>query len=254
MQNTTSNDQFYNMKKRIHEGNNVWTGLILLTIGAVFLMRKLDFPMADWLFGWETIFIIVGVIIGVRHQFRGFFWFIMILIGSVSLIDEMMPGFHIKNFAWPIILIVAGLYFILRPKRTRFEEPPVESIEPKTYKADMTDYSEAETLETTAIFGSVKKVVVSKNFRGGELVSIMGGTEINFSQADIQGRVSLEATNFMGGTKLIIPPTWDVQSEMVAIFGGVEDKRDEHSLKIDRTKVLVLEGTCIFGGLEIKSY
>jgi hypothetical protein len=41
---------------------------------------------------------------------------------------------------------------------------------------------------------------------------------------------------------------------MVAIFGGVEDKRDVHSLKIDRTKVLVLEGTCIFGGLEIKSY
>jgi hypothetical protein len=248
MNNTTPNDQFTPMR-RINEGNNVWTGLILLTIGAVFLLRKLDLPIADWLFGWETIVIVIGVISGVRHQFRGFFWFFMILIGSVSLLDEMIPGMHIRNFAWPVIFIIAGLYFILRPKRSRFEELPGESNE-----TDMTDYSDAETLETTAIFGSVKKVVVSKNFRGGELVSVMGGTEINFSQADIQGRVSLEATNFMGGTKLIIPPTWDVQSEMVAIFGGVEDKRDVHSLKIDKSKVLVIEGTCIFGGLEIKSY
>ena len=253
MHNTTSNSQFKNMSRKINEGSNVWTGLILLIVGSVFLLRKMDFPIAHWVFSWEMILIIIGVIVGVRHQFRGFFWFIMILVGSVSLLDEIVPGIHLRRFAWPVILIIAGLYFILKPRRTRSEEPQ-EKFEPINYKTDMTDYSDAETIDATAIFGSVKKVVVSKNFRGGELVSIMGGTEINFSQADIQGRVSLEATNFMGGTKLIIPPTWDVQSEMVAIFGGVEDKRDVHSLKIDKNKVLVLEGTCIFGGLEIKSY
>ena len=58
----------------------------------------------------------------------------------------------------------------------------------------------------------------------------------------------------MGGTKLIVPPTWDVQSEMVAIFGGVEDKRRINPEMINRNKRLILMGTAFLGGLEIRSY
>ena len=97
-------------------------------------------------------------------------------------------------------------------------------------------------------------MVVSKKFQGGEIVSILGGSDINLSQSDIQGKVRLETTNIMGGTKLVIPPTWDVQSELVALFGGVEDKRDIRAGNIDPQKVLVLEGTCLFGGIEIRSF
>jgi hypothetical protein len=96
--------------------------------------------------------------------------------------------------------------------------------------------------------------VVSKNFKGGEIVAVFGGAEIDFSHADIQGVVKLEATNILGGTKLIVPPTWDVQSEMVAILGGVEDKRRIQPEMIDRNKRLVLMGTALLGGLEVKSY
>ena len=62
------------------------------------------------------------------------------------------------------------------------------------------------------------------------------------------------ATNIFGGTKLVVPPTWDVQSEMVAIFGGVDDKRQIKGVHLDPNKVLILDGTCIFGGIEIRSY
>ena len=47
------------------------------------------------------------------------------------------------------------------------------------------------------------------------------------------------------------PPIWDVQSEMVAIFGGVDDKRQIKGVHLDPNKVLILDGTCIFGGIEI---
>ena len=43
---------------------------------------------------------------------------------------------------------------------------------------------------------------------------------------------------------------------MVAIFGGVEDKRPQlaDTSTVNPNKVLVLKGTCIFGGIDIKSY
>jgi predicted membrane protein len=55
-----------------------------------------------------------------------------------------------------------------------------------------------------------------------------------------------------GGTKLIVPSDWDVQSGVVTIFGGIEDKRQP--AQINPVKVLYLDGTCIFGGVEIKSF
>ena len=82
----------------------------------------------------------------------------------------------------------------------------------------------------------------------------MGGSEIDLSQADFNGRITIEATNIFGGTKLIVPPTWDVQSDITAIFGGVDDKRQVSGINLDPNKVLILDGTCMFGGIEIRSF
>ena len=67
------------------------------------------------------------------------------------------------------------------------------------------------------------------------------------------GKVMIDCFNMFGGTKLIIPPDWEVQSNVVTVFGGVDDKRQP----VPNTaagKVLYLDGTCLFGGLEIRSY
>jgi predicted membrane protein len=118
-----------------------------------------------------------------------------------------------------------------------------------TATADKRDF-----LDVTAVFGGVKKNVLSKNFQGGDITSIMGGCEIDLTQADFTGRITIDATNIFGGTKLIVPPTWDVQSEVSAIFGGVDDKRQLSGIPMDPNKVLILDGTCMFGGIEIRSF
>lgn len=245
-------------RRLLHRDNNVWTGIFLLIVGTAFLLKNMDLDLPHWLFRWESLVFLLGLYIGLKQRFKGAGWFIMIVIAGTSLLDEIFPVFERPQFTWAVVAIIVGFYFIVRPKNmpsASWSECTSKTKPVDDFKTDDVEiYSGNEALEVTAIFGSVKKVVVSKNFRGGEIVSIMGGSDINLSQSDIHGRVALEATNIMGGTKLIIPPTWDVQSEMVAIFGGVEDKRDVHSLKIDPNKVLVLEGTCIFGGLEIRSF
>lgn len=235
-----------------------WTGIILILVGLAFLLKNVIPELARWLFRWEMILITIGIIVGIRHQFRGAGWFVMVAIGGISMLDVILPVFNKPQFTWATIAIVTGLYLILKPGlRAGPSYTPAsgaQSSEAPGPSFGGGEYVSGETLNVTSVFGNVKKVVVSKRFRGGEIVAIMGGAEIDLSKADIAGRVRLDATNIMGGTELIIPPDWDVRSNAVAILGGVEDKRDPRFLRIEPGKILILEGVCLLGGIEIKSY
>jgi hypothetical protein len=51
-----------------------------------------------------------------------------------------------------------------------------------------------------------------------------------------------------------VPAHWNIKSDVVCIFGSVEDKRQPMKEAPDPSKLLRLDGTCMFGGIEIKSY
>ncbi|MCL4638358.1 MULTISPECIES: LiaF transmembrane domain-containing protein [Olivibacter] len=108
-------------------------------------------------------------------------------------------------------------------------------------------------IDSVSIFGQVKKNIYSKNFKGGDIVNIMGGADINLIQADIQHPVILEVVQIFGGTTILVPAHWKVNPEMTAIFGGVEDKRFINNVAVDNRKNLIIKGTSIFGGITIKS-
>ena len=115
-------------------------------------------------------------------------------------------------------------------------------------------YSKDDFVESTSIFGGAKKIIISKSFRGGDLVNIFGGTELDLSQADFNGTATIDLTTIFGGTKLLVPSNWSVKSEAVTIFGGIEDKRRMQTITDAPQKTLLLRGTVIFGGIDIKSF
>lgn len=242
--------------------NRKWTGIFILVVGLVYLLKQMNFPIPYWVFTWATSLIVVGLYIGIKNNFRDSTWFILVIIGTVWLLDDITPSYNLHRYIWPVGLMLVGFFFIIRPKKNNlntadYDDKKVDFKETKSNNSHPTNtdnYSNEDWVDATAIFGGIKKVIVSKNFKGGDITAIMGGVELNLSQADFTGKIYLDATNLMGGTKLIIPPTWYVKSEVLAIFGGVEDKRDIRSTTIDPNKILVLAGTCIFGGLEIKSF
>jgi len=245
-------------RHRGKERGHVWAGVALVIVGGLLLAREsgVDFPA--WFFTWPMILIGLGLFTAVRHGFRTPVPFILLTIGGIFLADKMSPDFSLQQYIWPIIFIVMGLFFIFRPKAGRCgpgyhpgtSQPRTDEDGAKWEQA-MADRN--DVIDVTAVFGGVKKNILTKNFRGGEIVTFMGGTEIDLTQTDFQGKVIIDNFNMFGGTKLIVPPDWDVQSQMVAIFGGVEDKRPA-SPHVNPGKVLYLDGTCIFGGVEIKSF
>ena len=109
-------------------------------------------------------------------------------------------------------------------------------------------------VDSTSFFGGAKKNIISKNFKGGDIVNVFGGTELDLSRADFNGTAIIDLTTIFGGTKLVVPSNWTVKSEAVTIFGGMEDKRNVQALSDSAQKILILKGTIIFGGIEIKSF
>lgn len=108
-------------------------------------------------------------------------------------------------------------------------------------------------IDSTSIFGDGKHYIVSQNFKGGDIVNIMGGSTINLMRADLKGPATLEVVQLFGGTTIIAPSHWVIQPEMASIFGGIEDKRFHTPTVPDRSKVLYIKGTSIFGGITIKT-
>jgi predicted membrane protein len=225
----------------------------------------IDFP--SWLFTWPVLLIALGLLGAIKHNFRPGGWYVLLAVGGIFLADRLIPGTSIRNFAWPCFIIAAGLWMIVKPKnyqkhfrsrrkRNRADEwygnaLPDSNAGAQSHSATADD---SDFIESSSFFGGVKKIVLSKNFKGGDISNVMGGTEINLTQADIQNKIVIDTTNIFGGTVLIMPPTWDVQSDVLTIFGGVDDKRQITAQPLQPNKIVVLTGLCIFGGIEIKSF
>lgn len=245
-------------------------GGIVVLAGFFILLRRMGVPIPHWLISWEMILIVVGLVMGFKSGFRDISWVFPLVIGLIFISEDVFPGFRFGNLIWPIGIMAIGFLILTRGTKANskllnwaddknaVQEPIItgfkreDELETPIYETQ--SKGPDDEIEIVSIFGSVKRTVVSKNFRGGESVAIFGGADIDLTHADINGIVKLEATNIFGGTKLIVPPNWDVQSEMVAIFGGVEDKRRIQPELINRNKRLVLVGTAFMGGLEIRSF
>ncbi|HEY4322784.1 MAG TPA: LiaF domain-containing protein [Mucilaginibacter sp.] len=249
-------------------------GIILLAIGGLLLIRQFDFFfIPHWLFTWPMWLIGWGLFIGAKSNFHKPSSFMLILLGIVFLINENVD--HAGGFIWPLAIIAFGLWMILRRHdgaywEKRFahkwdwrnnvgqnpNDPAVDYTSstipptvPPGFKASGDDY-----LDAVSIFGGVKKTILSKDFKGGEIVNIFGGAELDFIQAEINGRVVIDITQVFGGTKIIVPSHWQVVPDLAAVFAGVDDKRLRSTAAANSEKILVLKGVSIFAGIDIRSY
>jgi len=262
-------------------GGRILGGLIVIAVGGTLLASRAGVELPHWLFHWAMIPIIIGLYIGARHKFRSFGWLIPVAIGTVFLLDDY-SGLELHQYLWPMVIILVGLAIMFKPKNHRekwyrdrwerrqqrwtqrhqqWQNSPSNTnyavttninVEPAANTANPAD----DSLEAVTIFGSLKRNIISKNFPGGEAVTIFGGTELNLLQADINGPIILELTQVFGGAKLVVPTHWRIQTtEVVSIFGGVEDKRPlPPEGSSDTTKVIIIKGVCLFGGIDIKSF
>ena len=168
---------------------------------------------------------------------------ILIAIGTFFLID--IPDNMRENF-WPALIVLVGITFLFQRRGTHPKNPFGDF--------DKTTSSSTDFIDETAVFGRRNISVVTENFQGGKITSIFGGSKINLRYAKPVEGCAIDIATIFGGTKIIVPEDWNVKIEVVSIFGGFEDKRGYSVISRTGTgKVVVIKGTCIFGGGELNS-
>ncbi|MCH7409140.1 cell wall-active antibiotics response protein [Belliella sp. DSM 111904] len=258
-----------------NQSNNYTLGIILIVIGGIILVKKLGFILPVWLFSWPVIFLCVGLVILINSQFKSGAGYFFLIFGSFFLLKKYVDlPYGFEGYVIALGLIGAGLYFLANQKRNIpntfdskgqvFGSPftgggfgnqgsSTVDAEAEEVKFDGAAF-EPEIITSQAFLSGDQKRILSKNFRGGKISAILGGSEIDLSQADLTEPAMLNVEVALGGIKLLVPPHWNVQVNVSNVLAGIEDKRMFSNVSPDPKKVLKIYGSVVLGGLEIKSF
>lgn len=224
-------------------------GLVLLFIGATLIANQFDiipFRVRDLLFTWQSILIIIGILLVTRKD-NNFTGIILIAIGGFFLIPELVDlPFEYRNLIWPMLIVMLGILLIFRSS----------SIFGGFHGGHIEHGFSDDYIDEVNIFGGHDRKINSMTFRGGKVTSAFGGGTYDLTSAQLApGTNIFDFVAIFGGSKLIVPADWDIKIEVVAIFGGFSDKRGKLPLQTSvPDKRLVIKGVAIFGGGEIISY
>lgn len=248
-----------------HRRGKIAGGLAIVFFGVVYLLKQLGYHIPSYLLSWQMILIVIGIVVLIKHKFSKFHGYLMIIIGKLFLLAEWYPKLINVKIILPVAIIIVGLAIVFLSNRRfgkhhrrkqRFTRENWKQIHEAQQRGfSYYKYNEDDFIDSVSFFGGINKTIISKTFKGADIVSFFGGTDINLSQADFQGRIVIDVTNIFGGTTLTIPNNWEVISEVASIFGAFEDKRPQYQREEnEESKVIILRGTCMFGGIEINSF
>ncbi|WP_343673709.1 DUF5668 domain-containing protein [Chitinophaga sp.] len=228
-------------------------GFIILLVGVFLLLHNLDLDIPRYIVSWQMLIMGIGLILLAKSEFKNVGGLIMIVVGGVFMIKEYFAlPLDLNRFLWPVLLILVGLLFIIfRPgSRKKYLDD-----EEKEYKVVPDLYPEGEDyINADIVFSGENRLIVSKQFKGGRISTVFGGCDVNLLQADFEGTIVLNCDCVFGGVELVVPANWEVKIMTSSVFGGVEDKRPIELIGSNPNKVLIIKGSCVFGGIEIKSY
>ena len=210
----------------------VLVGILIVLAGGFLLLRNLDFldfTIPSILFKWQSILIIIGLILiaGSSNRSTGY---ILVVIGGIGFYPEF----------WPIVLVLIGLYILIG--RVLPHRPSDGDIN-------------SENFNDVSIFGGGKKQYRINNLRGGNITAVFGGSEINLRECTLAEGVNvLDIFAIFGGTEIHAPGEWKIEMDLVPIFGGFSDNRRlDPNLVQNEDRVLKIKGIVIFGGGEINN-
>jgi len=237
------------VNERMSKANNgrIVIGLVLITLAGLIFADNFDFMPWNWehyVFTWQTLLIVIGLISLAKNESRTT-GIILIAVGSFFLAARFLEfPFGIRHLFWPTILAVVGILMLVKHKNHHH-----------IGFSGNTEINTEDSIDDVAIFGGSEQKIKSKNFKGGRLTNIFGGSSFDMLDAQLApGSNYIDVFCMFGGSKFIVPADWKVRVEVTAIFGGFADKRKSISTsETSFDRELIIKGMVIFGGGEIKN-
>jgi uncharacterized membrane protein YhdT len=220
-------------------------GVLALVAGVLLLAGNLGFaPAAAHLRYWPVALLVIGAAkliqaASLAGTIGGMAWLVIgawLLANSVGVLRVTL--WQAAAIYWPVLLVVLGLSIVRQTIGRRRDDDRL--------------VDRRDELHIVAILGGNKASSGSHQFRGGELTAILGGVNLDLTQARLaNGRAVLEVFTMWGGLELRLPEGWIVENHMMVALGGYEDRtRPVGSHDAPR---LVLRGTTLMGGIEVRN-
>ena len=236
-------------EERRKVGGGILVGLAIIAFGVVLLLDQEGVvPASHILRFWPLLLVAWGLSRALRGEgTRERLWGLTILaVGGVYQLSELgYKGFEFGRI-WPFWLIAFGLWILYAG---------LGGHKKLDVWTRLTGSGEDDDLNRVDIFGGGKLRVTSRHFRGGRWLAIFGGSEIDFTEADIEGNeAAIEVTAIFGGGEIRVPQSWEVRVRGAAFFGGHNDEtRPPVPTPAAPRKKLLIRGAWVFGGFNVKN-
>jgi predicted membrane protein len=263
------------IKKSRH---GVIIGIILILLGGMLIADNTGLIPREFrqiIVSWQMLFIVIGIVSIVKRQALHFHGVLMLCLGIFFIIPRVAKVFpsvfgcmDTGNFVavyWPVLLIVGGVILVLHIPVSRHRHWCSHRLrcDGEKFKAHSSrnnenswkkeDVSQGENFSKTCVFSSARYIVVDAEIKGGTLQAIFGGIELDLRKAHLpEGETVLNIEAIFGGVSLFVPDNWRLEINIESVLGGVDDNRRIIG-PIDSTCKLIIKGSAIFGGVEIRN-
>lgn len=223
-------------------GNVLW-GIVLIVVGLIIGGNALGITNINIFFdGWWTLFIIIPCFIGLFKENEKTGNFIGLLIGVALLLAcQNIIDFHlIWKLAFPTILVIIGVSLIFK-----------DTIGGKV-NSEIRKLNEKRNGENgyCATFAGQNVNFDGQNFTGADLTAVFGGLKCDLRNAIIDSDVVINASSTFGGIEIYVPSNVKIKIKSTSLFGGVSNKANTKTDENSHT--IYINGTAVFGGVEIK--
>ncbi|UXX78284.1 cell wall-active antibiotics response protein [Reichenbachiella carrageenanivorans] len=235
-------------------------GILLIISGGLFLLDNFNlipYEISDYLFNWKGLMLLIGTVFLTTKDNKtpGL---TLLVVGGFFILSDVMSyefGWHwydTRKLFWPVLLIIIGLVIISRRGNSEKAKGHIFEADHESSKIP----NDKDHLNITAALGGGDVSIQSQNFQGGKVTVLMGGGTYDLSGSDLaEGTQEIDLMVLMGGANFIVPSDWNVRIEVTSLFGGYSDSRKFNAeTPTDSTKELLIKGTVLFGGGEVKNY
>ena len=231
----------------MHKLNNLFKpraiiGLIIIAVALLILLDNLGISIFDKVLGnWSLALVVIGaaMLYGPNKGKSRIGPIILIGLGSLFLLakyDVFQLQWH--KFIVPVLLLIIGLYF----------------LRPRLFKPQ-SNAGHDNSIEVFSILGGGEFNSRSPRLASGHITCILGGANIDISEADMEAdSMEIEVLSLMGGTDIKVPAHWQVNIKAVPLLGGVSNRTTclAEQLQLPR-KILVIKGYAVMGGIDVKN-
>jgi len=220
-------------------------GIGLMMLGILIALEHLAFFSLPWLGVrpialWPLIIVAVGLVKIVEKRLRSVGGWVILAIGLLLFTRTVWGHIRLGDIIWPSILVAVGVFIVLHAVKKHRRVP-----------AELN--KSGDFARGTAILSAYKHKPNGGIFAGGEITAIFGGFEIDLRQVTMKHEAArIDVFALFGGGEILVPEGWEVSVLVSAVAGGVEDKTINLPTAAGARPKLLVTGTVMFGGIELK--